>query len=283
MLDWLFDLLSGKTLVKFGFDCWNSLSGVAMTLLGSTPAQVADGTLWNVSMNLVTVMKIVGASLFNLLFFVNFCKNSANLRDNQTLETIVTMFIRVILGNVLLLNFNTIINGLAEIMQAVFFIVAPDGTGSIALQGDSVDDWFWDYDADSMMLSLILSMVFLLVALAVGLLLILHVYGLFIKVFFYIVVGQLAIATVPGAEGAAKAAESWFKTFLCALGEFAGTALVLRFCSAMINGSGFIIPVPDNLLVYESLWNIGQCMLVMFLAILSVKTVDSMIRRSFGF
>ena len=97
MLDWLFDLLSGKTLVKFGFDCWNSLSGVAMTLLGSTPAQVADGTLWNVSMNLVTVMKIVGASLFNLLFFVNFCKNSANLRDNQTLETIVTMFIRVIL------------------------------------------------------------------------------------------------------------------------------------------------------------------------------------------
>lgn len=74
MLDWLFDLLSGKTLVKFGFDCWNSLSGVAMTLLGSTPAQVADGTLWNVSMNLVTVMKIVGASLFNLLFFVNFAK-----------------------------------------------------------------------------------------------------------------------------------------------------------------------------------------------------------------
>ena len=70
MLDWLFDLLSGKTLVKFGFDCWNSLSGVAMTLLGSTPAQVADGTLWNVSMNLVTVMKIVGASLFNLLFFI---------------------------------------------------------------------------------------------------------------------------------------------------------------------------------------------------------------------
>ena len=38
MLDWLFDLLSGKTLVKFGFDCWNSLSGVAMTLSGGRDA-----------------------------------------------------------------------------------------------------------------------------------------------------------------------------------------------------------------------------------------------------
>ena len=37
MLDWLFDLLSGKTLVKFGFDCWNSLSGVAMTLCKYEP------------------------------------------------------------------------------------------------------------------------------------------------------------------------------------------------------------------------------------------------------
>ena len=102
-----------------------------------------------------------------------------------------------------------------------------------------------------------------------------HVYGLFIKVFFYIVVGPLAIATVPGPEGAAKSAESWFKTFLCALGEFAGTALVLRFCSAMINGSGFIIPVPDNLLVYESLWNIGQCMLVMSWQLIDIRIENS--------
>lgn len=283
MLEWIASLLSGKILVKFAFDCWNSFSGVAMGLLGSTPAQIADGSLWEISMNLVNVMKIIGASLFNMLFFINFCKRTADLKDNQTMETIITMFIKLILGNMLLVNFNYIVNGISQIMQALFQIVTPDGSGTIALQGGSVDDWFWDYDVDSIILSLILSLVMLLVSIALGLMLVLHVYGLFIKVYFYLVVGPLAISTFSGPEGAARSAENWLKTFLCALGEFAGTALVLRLCSGMINANGFIIGVPDNLLAYESIWNMIQCILVMFLALLSVKTVDSMIRRAFGF
>lgn len=283
MLDWLVSLLSGKSLVKFGYSCWNGLSGCAMGLLGSTPAELADGSLWQISIALVTVMKIVGASLFNMLFYVNFCKHSADLKDHQTLEMVMTLLIRLVLGNFLILQFDNIVNGMSQIMQALFEVVAPGGAVSVALQEDVVDDWFWYWEADSMMLSLILSVVFLLVAIGAGLLLVLHVYGIFLKVFFYIIIGPLALAAVSGPEHAASSAEHWFKTFLCAFAEFSGAALMLRLCAVMINSNSFLIAVPDSLLVYESLWNIGQSMLVILLSVSGVKLVDSMIRRSLGF
>lgn len=279
MFDWLFDFLSGKTIVQAGYYIWNAMSDAAMALLGSTPSQLAGGSLWNVSITLMDFMKVIGASLFNLMFFMNFCKNSANLRDNQTMETIVTMFIKALTGNLLIVNIENIINGICVIMQNLFQIVAPEGAASVQLQVTSVDDW----DSDSLLVGLIVALVFFVIALGAGLLLLLHVYGIFLKVFFYIIVSPLAMATVPGPEGAARSAENWLKTFLCALGEFAGTALVLRLCAAMINSNGFLIPVPNGISALESLWNMIQSMITLLLLISSVKAVDSMIRRAFGF
>lgn len=279
MFDWLFDFLSGKTIVQAGYYIWNAMSDAAMALLGSTPSQLAGGSLWNVSITLMDFMKVIGASLFNLMFFMNFCKNSANLRDNQTMETIVTMFIKALVGNLLIVNIENIINSICVIMQNLFQIVAPEGAASVQLQVTSVDDW----DSDSLLVGLIVALVFFVIALGAGLLLLLHVYGIFLKVFFYIIVSPLAMATVPGPEGAARSAENWLKTFLCALGEFAGTALVLRLCAAMINSNGFLIPVPNGISALESLWNMIQSMITLLLLISSVKAVDSMIRRAFGF
>ena len=231
------------------------------------------------SMTLMDLMMVIGASLFNLLFFANFCKQSADLRNNQTIETVMTMLIKFILGNFLIVNIKNIINGVAEIMQGVFQIVAPEGAASVALQETSVDDW----DSDTLVIGFFVCAAFMIVAIAAGLLLVLHVYGIFIKVFFYIVTGPLALATVAGPEGASRSAENWFKTILCAFGEFAGTALVLRLCAAIINSNGFLIPVPDWLGAVETLWNMAQSMLTILLAVGSVKAVDSMIRRAFGF
>ena len=279
MFDGLLDLLSCKAFVKMGYTCWNTFSDAAMALLGSAPSQVADGSLWNVSMTLMDLMMVIGASLFNLLFFANFCKQSADLRNNQTIETVMTMLIKFILGNFLIVNIKNIINGVAEIMQGVFQIVAPEGAASVALQETSVDDW----DSDTLVIGFFVCAAFMIVAIAAGLLLVLHVYGIFIKVFFYIVTGPLALATVAGPEGASRSAENWFKTILCAFGEFAGTTLVLRLCAAIINSNGFLIPVPDWLGAVATLWNMAQSMLTILLAVGSVKAVDSMIRRAFGF
>ncbi len=279
MFDWLLDILSGKDLVKAGYLCWNALSDMAMSVLGSTPSDMAGGSLWNLSMTLMGIMKVVGASLFNLLFFMNFCKHTSNLRDNQTMETVITMFIKLLIGNLVVVNIDKIVNGLSAISQDFFQIVVPEGAASVQLQVTAVDDW----DNDSILLGALLGAVFLIICIGAGLLLVLHVYGIFLKVFFYIVTGPLALSTIPGPEGAARSAENWLKTMVCTLGEFAGTALMLRFSAAMINTNRFLIPVPPDLLWIESAWNIIQSMMVVLLVIGSVKAVDSMLRRAFGF
>lgn len=279
MLDAIAEFLNGKDFVKAGYGIWNALADVSMGVLGQTPSEMLDGSLWALSMNLMGVMKIIAASMFNLFFFMNFCKNSANLRDNQTMETVIMMFIKLLLGNLVIVNLEGIINGLCAVMQDLFGIVAPQGTASVALQASSVDNW----DNDSLILGFFIGFFFMIVCTFAGFLLILHVYGIFVKVYFYLVVGPLALATVPGPEGAARTAGSWFKTMICALGEFAGTALVLRFCAVIINSSGFLIPAPEFFSSMEAAWNTIQAMLTILLTIGAVKAVDSMLRRSFGF
>lgn len=279
MFDWVLEYFSGTTMVEIGYTVWNVLVRTAINLLGTPITQIAGGSLIGLAGPLMITVKIIGASLFNLLFFLNFCKRSADLRDNQTMETIISLMIKLILGNLLIVNLENIISGLYSIMMSFFVLLRGDNPNLISINIASLDDW----DRDSFLIGQIVSIVFFLVCVGGGLLLVLHVYGIFLKVFFYMVVAPLAIATVPGPEGAARSAENWLKTFLCAFGEFAGMALVLRMCAAIFNSNGFLIQAPDIFLAFESVWNMIQGMLIILLTVGTVKGVDNMIRRAFGF
>ena len=94
----------------------------------------------------------------------------------------MTMLIKFILGNFLIVNIKNIINGVAEIMQGVFQIVAPEGAASVALQETSVDDW----DSDTLVIGFFVCAAFMIVAIAAGLLLVLHVVWHFYKGVFFI-------------------------------------------------------------------------------------------------
>lgn len=279
MLEKLAEIFSGKACVKAGYDLWNALTGAAVELIGQAPSELAGGALWKISTALLISMKLIGASLFTLLFLINFCKKTANLREDRPFELQVELFFKLILGNYLLVNVDTILSGLVELMQAMLGVVAPDGMASLILTPVPVDDW----DNDSLVIGLIFGVVFMGVCLAGGLMLILHVYSVFFKMYYYMVISPLALATVGGPEGAARSAENWLKTFLCCLLEFVGMILMLRLCAALINANGFFIAAPPGWEATESLWNMIQSMLVILLTVGSVKTVDNLTRRALGF
>lgn len=276
--DLLKDIFGMDLLVKAGYGIWNAFSSLSMLLLGTPVSNVAGGTLWSVASGVMNTMKIVGASLFNLLFYINFCKHSADFRDNQTMESILTMLVKLLLGNLVLVNIDGILNGLSEVSQGLFSVVAPEGAASVDIAISAAQEW----STSGLVFGFLLGMLFLFVCAGGGAVLLLHVYGLFIKVYFYIATAPLALGTIPGPQGAARSAESWFKTMCAAMGEFAGTALVLRLFAAMMNGNGFFIPCPDELSFMAGSWNIIQGMLTILMAVGGVKMVDSMIRRAFG-
>lgn len=278
-LESILDLFNGQLVVTWAYTVWNTLAGAALALIGQAPSQVADGMLWQISKNLLAVMQVIGASLFTVFFFVNFCKRSSNLRENLTLEVTATLFLQLLLGDLVLLNLSAILDGLIGMGQGLIGIILPNGNVSFFLQPGAVDEW----DTDSFIIGLLLALTFGIFCLGCGLLLVFFVYSVYFKIFFFLVAAPLALGTLGGPPGALRSAEAWFKGMLCAVTEFAGMALALRLCAALINSNSFFNSTPDAFLAFETAWNIIQSMLIVLLCTTSAKGAESLIRRAFGF
>lgn len=277
--NWIAELLNGKIWVWMGISVWNALTESAMNMFHVPIRSFGGGSAWAFVETLLVSMKIVGASLFTCLVYVNFCKKSANLKESMTMEIVFELLIKVLLGQYVILYLDSILNGLIEMMQALISVVAPGGTDAIRLNMLQVYEW----DNDSILLGAALGFIFWLVCIAAGIALNLFVYGVFFKIFYYSIVAPLALGTIPGPEGAARTAEGWLKAMICALFEFVGMIIVLKLCAAVINTNGFLMECPASLLAFETAWNIIQYAIMILMSVGVVKGVDTMTRRAFGF
>ena len=219
-----------------------------------------------------------------VLFLINFVKETADIRHNTTLESAFVMMMKLIVGNVVLLNLKEIILLIVSMEQNLLEIVAPSGNVSLQLTIPGLDDW--EISVQGTILGIMMGLLFLIVALAGVIVILWTAYSVFFKLFFYIATAPLAMSTILGTQGMSHSAYAWIKTFLCALGEIAGIVLVLRLGAALVNAQGFFPAMPSGGvwdLLGPQIWGGLQCTLSIIIITGAVKSVDSMIRRAFGF
>ena len=110
------------------------------------------------------LLQIVGASLMTVLFLINFVKETADIRHNTTLESAFVMMMKLIVGNVVLLNLKEIILLIVSMEQNLLEIVAPSGNVSLQLTIPGLDDW--EISVQGTILGIMMGLLFLIVALA---------------------------------------------------------------------------------------------------------------------
>lgn len=278
------DLLNGSFFFQCGIGIWNALIGYAWDILQTNPQNLADGILWDTADGIFQLLQIVGASLMTVLFMINFVKETADIRHNTTLESAIYMILKLIVGNVVLLNLKSLILLVIGMEQDLLRIVAPSEDTSLILTIPGLDEW--EISAQGALLGFALGLLFIVVTVAGTIVILWTAYGVFFKLFFYIATAPLAMSTLLGTQGMSHSAYSWIKTFLCALGELAGMVLMLRLGAALINAQGFF-PEPPEGGIWDLLgpqtWGGFQCTLSIIIVVGGVKSVDSLIRRAFGF
>lgn len=277
-------ILNGSLLFQLGIGIWNGLIGYAWDILQTNPQNLADGMLWNTADGIFQLLQIVGASLMTVLFLINFVKETADIRHNTTLESAFLMILKLIIGNVVLLNLKSIILLVIGMEQDLLGIVAPSGSASLQLTIPGLDDW--EMSAQGAILGFLLGFLFIIVAVGGTIVILWTAYGVFFKIFFYIATAPLAMSTILGTQGMSHSAYAWIKTFLCALGELAGMILMLRLGAALINAQGFFPALPEGGIwdiLGMQVWGGLQCTLSIIIIVGGVKSVDSLIRRAFGF
>ena len=277
-------ILNGSLLFQLGIGIWNGLIGYAWDILQTNPQNLADGMLWDTADGIFQLLQIVGASLMTVLFLINFVKETADIRHNTTLESAFLMILKLIIGYVVLLNLKSIILLVIGMEQDLLGIVAPSGSASLQLTIPGLDDW--EMSAQGAVLGFLLGFLFIIVAVGGTIVILWTAYGVFFKIFFYIATAPLAMSTILGTQGMSHSAYAWIKTFLCALGELAGMILMLRLGAALINAQGFFPALPEGGIwdiLGMQVWGGLQCTLSIIIIVGGVKSVDSLIRRAFGF
>lgn len=275
----LLDLLDGSAFLAIGIDIWNVFTSWAYSMLSSNLSSLADGNLKAAADGVQTLFAIIGSAIMSVLFLAEFIKSSSDLKHGMTLESIVISLLKLCCAEAVILNMGMIISRLLHIEHYLLNVVLPDGEMDLAIEIDSTD---WELDIGTLAMFFI-GLLLVILTIACGCLMLYTIYSAFLKIYFYTAVAPLALSTLAGPHGAQHTAWAWFKTFICAICEIAGMALMMRFCAIIASSGGLFPGYTGGAAMSEKLLQTLQIVLTIIMETFGIKSVDSMIRRGFGF
>ena len=273
MPGWLYDFLTG-TDMRIAADIWNACMKAAGGMLTMTPQGFSPGTWAFVNGTLYPFALSIGLSLLNLFFIIGWLQALTRIHENITLEMTVEGLMKIVLANVLFLNIKTIIRelfGTASLMAgSVFTLQAPRLVAA-------------DLDAGSVLFYNLFGLLYIIAAIACGLIILLTVYGRYIKLYLLVVSAPFALSTIVGGEEARRTFVSWLKTFILNTFEIVVIAMTMVVCFKLTEG-GVKIFEKGNMIVeaVNGFWDALNGLFTMVLMTASVKGVTSFMEKTFG-
>ena len=273
MPGWLQEFLTG-TDMALATGIWNAAMKAVGGLLTMKPQTFSSGTWAFVNNTLYPFALSIGLSLLNLFFIIGWLQALTRLHENITLERTVDAMIKIVLANVLFLNIKTMIRELftvASLMAgSVFTLKAPTLTTN-------------DIDVGSVLFYNLFGILYIIAAIVCSFLILLTVYGRYIRLYLLVVSAPFALATIVGGEEARRTFISWIKTFLLNTFEIVMIALVMVICFKLTE-KGVNIFEKGNVAAeaVNGFWDALNGLFTMVVMTASVKGVNSFMAKTFG-
>ena len=277
MPDWLSEFLDNNLFYSPFFQLaktiWNILMSACTGLLTTTPEEFS-GTAWRYVLNELYPWALsIGIASLNLFFLMGFFKSASNLKENITMELLVEVLMKLLVLNVLLVSGKTIITTLFKMASAM--------AGDIMLM-ESPPFFAEDLDIGSRIFFYMIGLLYFLVALICGLLILLTLYGRYIKLYLLMVMYPIAMSTLVGGRDIENTAHAWVKSFLSNVFEIVVIALVMGIAGRII--AEISIFHSDGVILehFDGFAQALNSMLYMILMAASVKGASSFLNKTFN-
>ena len=263
-------------------DMWNDKLSEIWRLISESPETFKGGGIWDVMVDINGVLKAIGYALLVLFFLMGIMRQFNSFQEIKRPEQALKLFVRFALAKAaitygldLMLAMFRIVQGIiTKIMEASGFT----GSQSISLPQSMIDTiescGFWE--------SIPLWAVTLIGSLLVWVLsfvMILTVYGRFFKMFIYVAVAPIPLATF-GGEETSHIGKSFLKTFAAVCLE--GAVIVL----ACIIYSMFASSPPSvsaSASAVTQVWTyVGELLFNMLVLVGTIKLSDRVVREMMG-
>ncbi len=272
MPDWIGNLLIGPA-YAIGNAIWNLIMAMVGNILITTPEGFSQEA-WNFVANQLYPWALgIGTALLNLFFLIGFFKEASNIKENFTWEILINQGIKIILANALMQS------GLSIIRE--FFRMASRLSGQVYLS--NVPPFSTeDVDLGAYLFFFIFGAIYILVAIICGFMILLTVYGRYLKLYVMVVMAPVAMSTMAGGRGMEQSAYAWIKNFLVNVFEILVIAITMAVAGKMISAIDFMTNASGLMNLVNGFPVVLQSLFTMILMTAAVKGADSMLRGSFA-
>ena len=267
MVPWNWCMMVAYQLMNYRFDFQENyleqFLGNLTGLFGGTPLiSIQDIYEWFLSAGLI---------LLNLFCLIGFCRHASRLRENITMEMWIELFIKAILGNLLMLYGLPILQtflGVASASSKIFL-----DTSQVQIVSDNID-------IGAVLAYILIGILFVLASIVCGILIVITVLSRIINIYILTCTMPIACAALAGGGEMERTAWAWFNTFLSYCFEIIIIALVFKL------GGYFNAVLQEWAIGAENGWFdgflsvIASTVYMVFLTV-SVKGAGGLLRKAF--
>lgn len=272
MPDWLINFLLGPCYI-LGNAIWEASFNMIAGLMTTTPMSFSS-TTWNyIEYTLYPWGLGIGLALVNIIMLVGFIKEASNLKENFTIEILGMCCIRLVAVNILLTNGMTVIKSmftLASVLTAdVFSAAVPTFTIS-------------NPDFGTFLFFTLCGVLYTLVAIVCSFIILLSVYGRYLKLYAMPVFFPIAISAIAGGRGINQTSYAYIKSFLATTFEIVVIAIFMTIACKMMHSIDFGTMDAGLLGIADGFGSVIQSLFTMVLLAGSVKGAESFMRKFLG-
>ena len=276
MPSWAQDFFDGSEGLSWTAITWNWCMGIVVLLLGAPPPFEAGGQfseVWNfISNGIYPYFMGAGLALLNIFWFIGFCRQASNLRENVTMEIWIEHIIKVIITNCLIVFGRDLMQQIFRVTQTMtLYVFQTSEDYTIVVVND---------DIGMQILSVLFSVIIFFVAIYCGIKLIVEVLSIYMNMFILTAIAPLALSTLSGGRGLESSAFSWMKAFLATCLQFVILGLVITIGIMMVRSPVFN-DLPTDLWFFADNGPVSA-MIVMVLMVSAAKGSETVVKRAFG-
>ena len=261
---------------------WNEKLAEIWQLITQSPETFKGGTIWNVVLLIHDTMQAIGLALLVLFFVVGVVKTCGSFAEIKRPEAAVKLFIRFALakavvtyGLELMMALFTIVQGvISSIMSAAGMGAAQETVlpAEIVTAIESCGFWesipLWAVTLIGSLLITVLSFV-----------MILTVYGRFFKLYMYVAISPLPLATF-ASEETGQVGKSFIRSYIAVCLEGAIIVLACIIYSLFVSSAPSVNP---NASAVNQVWTyVGEIVFNMLVLTGTIKLSDQVVKNMMG-
>lgn len=274
-MEWITNLLSGLfygPFYAFAYAIWNGAMAACTGLMGTTPEGFSPAAWEYLEDTLYPWATGIGVALMNLFFLIAFCRAASNFKENITLELCIESMVRLVVLNILLQK------GF-DLISTIFKIASLMSTE--VMQMEHLAFYTSDADVGAHLFWWLFGMLYFLVVAVCSIMIILVLYGRYLKLYVLVVFFPFAMPSLVAGRGVDSTAYAWVKTFISNVFEIVVIALVMSIASMIISGGLVKIDAPQ-MMYFDGGTKALNSLISIVLLTAAVKGTSSFLNKSFG-